>query len=125
LVHGDGAPAQGDWGVQVTRPGLASTLLQLCLDLPDRIIQAVEQEIEERCQTAGLHLGDNLERCLAPVKFSNDLRARSIPLLHLCGQGAHPALYDYGPCYQDLSAACGADHESVRAFSLDLWLPFA
>jgi hypothetical protein len=29
--------------------GLAGTLLHVCLDLPDGVIQMLEQEIEQRC----------------------------------------------------------------------------
>src|SRR5438445_13663340 len=85
-VHGDGAPAQGDWGGKVVMPALAGTLLQLRLDLPDRVIQALEQEVEERCQAAGLHLGDDLECRLASIKFINNLHAGHMPLLEMAGR---------------------------------------
>jgi hypothetical protein len=83
LVHGDGASVQGHWGVQVVGSGLAGALLQLRLDLPDRVIEVVDQEIEECCQTAGLHLGDDLECRLTPIKFVNQFPRGHIPLLRL------------------------------------------
>jgi hypothetical protein len=86
LVHGDGAAAQGDWGVQIVVPGLAGALLQLHLDLPDCAVQVVDQEIEEGCHTAGLHFGDDLECRLAPVKLINNLHARHMPLLQMVGR---------------------------------------
>jgi|SRR6266852_72484 len=92
LAHGDGASVQGDWGVHIVEPALAGALPQLRLDLPDRAIQVIDQEIEECCQTAGLHLGDDLECCLASVKFVNNFHAGHISLLELCRQNAHPAL---------------------------------
>jgi hypothetical protein len=86
LVHGDGASVQGHWGVQVVGSGLAGALLQLRLDLPDRVIEVIDQEIEERCQTTGLHFGDDLECRLAPVKLINNLHARHMPLLQMVGR---------------------------------------
>jgi len=41
------------------------------LDLADGVIEALDQELEERGQFVGLHLGDDLECRLAPVKFVN------------------------------------------------------
>jgi hypothetical protein len=81
LVHGDGASAQGNWGVQVAGAGLAGAPLQLCLDLPDCLIEVVDQEIKKCCQTTGLHLGDDLECHLAPVKFINNFHAGHMSLL--------------------------------------------
>jgi hypothetical protein len=86
LVHGDGAAVQGNWRVQVAGAGLAGTVLQPRLDLPDRVIEVVDQEIEERCQTAGLHLGDDLECRLAPVKFINNFHAGHMSLLQMAGR---------------------------------------
>jgi hypothetical protein len=86
LVHGDGASVQGHWGVQVAGSGLAGALLQVRLDLPNRVIEVIDQEIEERCHTAGLHFGDDLECCLAPVKLINNLHARHMPLLQMVGR---------------------------------------
>ena len=77
---------QGDGRDQVVMPGLAGTLLELRLDLSNRGIQALEQEIEERCQTAGLHLGDDLECGLAAIEFINNLHAGHMPLLQLGGR---------------------------------------
>jgi hypothetical protein len=67
-------------------PGLAGTLLQLRLDLPDRVIQVLDQELEERGQTAGLHFGDDLECRLAPVKLINNLHAGHMPLLQMASR---------------------------------------
>jgi len=86
LVHGDGASVQGHWGVQVAGVGLAGALPQLRLDLPDGAIQVLDQEIEERFQTAGLHFGDDLECRLAPVKLINNLHVRHMPLLQMAGR---------------------------------------
>jgi hypothetical protein len=46
----------------------------------------LNQEIEECCQTVGLHLRDDLEGCLAPVKFINNLHAGHMPLLQMAGR---------------------------------------
>jgi len=81
LVHGDGASAQGNWRVQVAGTGLAGAPLQLRLDLPDRLIEVVDQEIKECGQTTGLHLGDDLECHLTPVKFINNFHAGHMSLL--------------------------------------------
>jgi hypothetical protein len=86
LVHGDGAAAQGDWGVQIVVPGLAGALLQLHLDLPDCAVQVVDQEIEEGGYTVGLHLGDDLECDLAPVKFINNFHAGHMSFLQMMGR---------------------------------------
>jgi hypothetical protein len=42
LAHGEGAPTQGGWAVQIAGLGLAGALLQVRLDLPDRVIQTLE-----------------------------------------------------------------------------------
>ena len=85
MAHGEGAAAQGDWGGQIVVRGLAGTMLELCLRLPDRVIETIEQEIEERCQTVSLHLGDDLESGLTSIKFINNLHAGHIPLLETDG----------------------------------------
>jgi hypothetical protein len=86
LVHGDSASAQGNWSIQVAGPSLAGTLPQLCLHLPDCTIEVFNQEIEECCQTVGLHLSNDLEGCLAPVKFINNLHAGHMSLLQMAGR---------------------------------------
>jgi len=65
------------------RQVLTGALLDVRLDLPDCVIQALEQEIEQCGQTIGLHLGDDLERCLTPIKFVNQFPRGHIPLLRL------------------------------------------
>jgi hypothetical protein len=75
LVHSDGAAVQGDWSVQVIGLGRAGALTQMCLDLPDRVIQVLDQEIKKGCQTAGLHFGDDLECGFASIKLINNLHA--------------------------------------------------
>jgi len=65
------------------RQVLAGALLDVRLDLPNCVIQALEQEIEQCCQTVGLHLGDDLECCLTPIKFVNQFPRGHIPLLRL------------------------------------------
>jgi hypothetical protein len=118
LVQGDGASVQVNRGVQVAGSGLAGALLQLRLDLPDRVIEVIDQEIEERCQTVGLHFGDDLECRLAPVKLINNLHARHMPLLQMVGR-MHTL-----PCMatelitRDLSATWGEEHKLVF-FSTD------
>jgi hypothetical protein len=62
---------------------LASALLYVRLDLPDRVIQALEQEIEQGCQAIALHLGDDLESRLTPIEFVNQFSRGHIPLLRL------------------------------------------
>jgi len=53
------------------------------LDLPDRVIQALEQEIEQCCHAVVLHLGDDLECRLTPIQFVNQFPRGHIPLLRL------------------------------------------
>jgi hypothetical protein len=77
---------QGDGGGWVVGLDLAGALLQLRLHLPDRVIQVINQEIEECCQTVGLHLSDDLECCFAPVEFSNNFHIGHMPLLPLGGR---------------------------------------
>jgi hypothetical protein len=103
---------QGHWSVQVPGARLAGALLQLRLDLPDRVVEVIDQEIEERCQTAGLHFGDDLEGRLASIKLINNLHARHMPLLQMAGRirtlpGKATGLY------QDLSAAYREEHKSA------------
>jgi hypothetical protein len=81
LVHSDGTSVQGNWGVQVAGASLAGAPLQLRLDLPDRLVEVIDQKIEECGQTTGLHLGDDLECYLAPVKFINNIHAGHTSLL--------------------------------------------
>jgi len=62
---------------------LTGALLYVHLNLPNRVIQALEQEIEQGCQAVVLHLGDDLECRLAPIKFVNQFPRGHIPLLRL------------------------------------------
>jgi hypothetical protein len=86
LVHGDGASAQGNWSVQIAGLSLAGALPQLRLHLPDCTIEVLNEEIEECCQTAGLHLSDHLQCGLAPVKFINNFHAGHMSLLQMAGR---------------------------------------
>ena len=70
-------------GIRVAWLVLAGTLLYVRLDLPNRVIQALEQEIEQCCQAIGLHLGDDLEGRLTPIKFVNQFPRGHSPLLRL------------------------------------------
>jgi hypothetical protein len=71
FVHGEGTPAQRDRGIRVARQVLAGALLYVCLDVPDRVIQALDQKIEQCCQAIGLHFSNDLECRLTPIKFVN------------------------------------------------------
>jgi hypothetical protein len=62
---------------------LAGALLYVRLDLPNRVIQTFEQEIEQYCQAVGLHLGDDLECRLTPIQFVDQFPRGHIPLLRL------------------------------------------
>jgi hypothetical protein len=66
---------QGDWSIRVVGLVRAGALTQLCLDLPDGVIQVLDQEIKQGCQTAGLHFGDDLEGGFASIKLINNLHA--------------------------------------------------
>jgi hypothetical protein len=84
FVHGEGAPAQGDWGIiWVAGQVLAGALLEVRLDLPDRVIQALEQELEQDRHAVGLHLSDDLECRLTPIQFVDQFPRGHIPPLRL------------------------------------------
>jgi hypothetical protein len=81
LIHSDGASVQWHWSVQVGGSGWTSALTKLCLDLPNRAIQVLDQEIKKCFQTPGLHFRDDLKGGLASIKLVNNLHARHICLL--------------------------------------------
>jgi hypothetical protein len=86
LVHTDGASVQGHWSVQITGLGRAGALTKLRLDLPDRAIQILDQEIKKCGQPPGLHFGDDLECGFASIKLVNNLHVRHVHLLQDGGQ---------------------------------------
>jgi hypothetical protein len=63
--------------------GLAGALAQLGVDLPDSVIQPLQQDLKDGSEIVGLHFGNTLEGNFASIEVLNHWHRGHKPLLPL------------------------------------------
>ena len=81
--HGEATPGHRDGRLTSMGVDRAQTLAQLGLDLPDGVLQPLQQELKDGGETVGLHLGNILEGDLASIEVVNYVHHGHTSLLPL------------------------------------------